>query len=372
MIKFIDSLNEANPEHFMLNIVNKHWEELNPLNKDKKTLDSRSLTIRLRKLIEEYKNNNHLPEIAENCSLLNKKQLSFLNFLNSGSNLKEIIIGSPSELSTLTEYIYNNFGEELFVKVSDNGSKSSSKFSTLLLKRVFNYTTFRGSKKCMSLYRELQLESKYCFYCNNVEFEIISENTPTKSNPKNSDGLLIFDLDHFFLKFKYPFLALSFYNLIPSCNSCNSRVRGEKEFKLNTHINPYSDSFHDDYNFSVDRRSLFQALITKDIKDFTISINKNSSSIRNDDITLKTFKFDKKVKSLSYKKTAKYLIDSFVTYYERDKLNFKQNTFDEHIHGLYHEHVPYKSKHINDIPKGKLKFDLVNQLRIRKKMPILN
>lgn len=40
-----------------------------------------------------------------------------------------------------------------------------------------------------------------------------------------------FTLDHFIPKVKYPYFALSLYNLIPSCYACNSKFKGVMEFK---------------------------------------------------------------------------------------------------------------------------------------------
>lgn len=47
-------------------------------------------------------------------------------------------------------------------------------------------------------------------------------------------------IDHFFPKGKYPFLALSYYNLIPSCDKCNeSPLKGQKD-PIEQNINGYS------------------------------------------------------------------------------------------------------------------------------------
>ena len=43
----------------------------------------------------------------------------------------------------------------------------------------------------------------------------------------------------------YPYLALSFYNLIPSCPICNSRLKGNKKFNLKSHVHPFAESFHE-------------------------------------------------------------------------------------------------------------------------------
>ncbi|MBD9573690.1 hypothetical protein IB260_00065 [Pseudomonas sp. PDM23] len=48
-------------------------------------------------------------------------------------------------------------------------------------------------------------------------------------------------LDHFYSKSKYPYLALSLYNLIPSCYQCNSSLKGNINFYAKPHLHPYED-----------------------------------------------------------------------------------------------------------------------------------
>ncbi len=49
-------------------------------------------------------------------------------------------------------------------------------------------------------------------------------------------------LDHYYDKDSYPHLALTLYNLIPSCYSCNSNLKGRKDFSENKHLHPLFDS----------------------------------------------------------------------------------------------------------------------------------
>lgn len=49
-------------------------------------------------------------------------------------------------------------------------------------------------------------------------------------------------LDHWFPQSKYPLLQVSFYNLIPSCEICNSRVKNSTIFNLTDHFHPYVSS----------------------------------------------------------------------------------------------------------------------------------
>ncbi len=46
-------------------------------------------------------------------------------------------------------------------------------------------------------------------------------------------------LDHYYPKSNYPFLSLSIFNLIPSCYTCNSQLKGIKDFYLDQHVHPF-------------------------------------------------------------------------------------------------------------------------------------
>jgi hypothetical protein len=75
-----------------------------------------------------------------------------------------------------------------------------------------------------------QLNIKCCPYCNR-QYTFTINNNGTKTKPQ---------FDHFYSKSEYPCLALSFYNLIPSCPTCN-HIKGEE----NISINPYIEDFQD-------------------------------------------------------------------------------------------------------------------------------
>lgn len=49
------------------------------------------------------------------------------------------------------------------------------------------------------------------------------------------------DLDHFYPKAYYPFLAITLENLIPACQTCNSRLKKEKDFFMEKHNHPLQD-----------------------------------------------------------------------------------------------------------------------------------
>lgn len=104
-----------------------------------------------------------------------------------------------------------------------------------ILEIVFDYKQFAYSKKEWSRHILISaLNIRSCPYCNrqyitNYEFD--------------EDDKTTADLDHFYLKADYPFLALSLYNFIPSCQICNSRFKLKENFKEKAHIYPYEEAF---------------------------------------------------------------------------------------------------------------------------------
>ncbi|WP_411850225.1 hypothetical protein ACLB90_15095 [Stenotrophomonas sp. LGBM10] len=66
-------------------------------------------------------------------------------------------------------------------------------------------------------------------------------------------------LDHYYAKSIYPYLAVSLYNLVPSCYTCNSALKRDLDFLDDAHLHPFED--REDIQFTVDPVSLM------DLKD---------------------------------------------------------------------------------------------------------
>jgi hypothetical protein len=90
-----------------------------------------------------------------------------------------------------------------------------------------NYLSYQeinqDNKNFRTSYAEKLIEysdMKICPYCNRSYINII----------KDENRTMIPDLDHFYPKSKYPFLSVVLLNLVPSCLSCNERVKGSIDF----------------------------------------------------------------------------------------------------------------------------------------------
>lgn len=109
---------------------------------------------------------------------------------------------------------------------------------SFMTKKYVNFTTKKEEYNAYDLAHKLNIN--VCPYCNR-NYTFTTTNSGKNTRP---------DFDHFYSKEKYPILALSFYNLIPSCILCNSRLKGRDEFTLKSHLHPYDDSFDDYAKFS--------------------------------------------------------------------------------------------------------------------------
>ncbi len=146
--------------------------------------------------------------------------VSLLNWINkSHENLQTLILGKPEQLESIIDEL-------------DEMPDSKR------LLNVFNYAKFR--REFAFEFYEKWLDVPVCAYCNRNYTDIVKV---------GKSGKLAYTFDHFFSKSKYPYLALSFFNLIPCCSVCNSIWKGSTEFCLQMYLHPWVDSFHQHVKF---------------------------------------------------------------------------------------------------------------------------
>ncbi len=153
-----------------------------------------------------------------------------LQIQNKKISLDELLTSRPHQLAKLSS-TYQLINA---VKSQQKRTKTKKENSTRGLKWFFCYESFRDDY-ATKFYSE-HLDVRVCVYCNRNYAETISSSNPPKR---------LYDFDHFFDQATYPYLALSFYNLIPSCPICNSRLKGQEKFNLKTHVHPFAESFND-------------------------------------------------------------------------------------------------------------------------------
>lgn len=154
---------------------------------------------------------------------------------------------SDAKFQTITNDLENiikadkNTIETCYLNLCDSYSKEDKKE----IEKAFNYSTHRQDENFMAHFKKLQLKS--CPFCNNNYVYFYEKNAGQYNT--------LATLEHYYPKAKYPHLSLSFYNLIPSCSTCNSKFKGN-----NTHegeiLHPYYEDFDEKAKFSVSVDSL--------------------------------------------------------------------------------------------------------------------
>ena len=178
-------------------------------------------------------------------------------------DLEQIIIATPEEQ------------RELIKISSDSFSKTIQELKNL-------YEVFRD-KWAAELIEDLNIT--VCPFCNR---EYIFKFEDTKQNKAR----IIASLDHYYDKDTYPFLAVSFYNLIPSCHVCNSKFKHTKNFYKNLHLHPYEDDFNKKvkfthfFNVATNENKHF-SIFSKERITLDLKLIDNSEKVKN---TIETFR----------------------------------------------------------------------------------
>lgn len=198
-----------------------------------------------------------------------------LSTLDLEAYLKSIDIdkikASLAKLKPRTKYknIIDNLEDILKANLSDiedeykEYTKSMLKKEKKKIEDIFNYSRHRQKEDFLEHFKKLNLKS--CPFCNN-NYIYFYEKGAGKYNT-------LATLEHYYPKAKYPHLSLSFYNLIPSCNTCNSKFKGNA-LHVGKIAHPYYDDFDDNAKFSVSVESL-------DVKnDIELEVNLKSNDDR--------------------------------------------------------------------------------------------
>lgn len=139
----------------------------------------------------------------------------------TGFTLEELIAAPPEKLDAIARKYENddNFQwiAKLYTKFANKGTKP------------YNAYDLAGN-----------LDVSVCPYCNRNYIFTVDKRVEKITRP---------DFDHFYPKESYPILALSFYNLIPSCAICNRTLKGKARFNTREYLHPYRESLDDKARF---------------------------------------------------------------------------------------------------------------------------
>ncbi|HEM4974213.1 TPA: HNH endonuclease [Streptococcus suis] len=170
-------------------------------------------------------NNNYRNNLNQWC--LKKVDPIFKKILNrqlSDKPFLDIMLLSYNEIEKLSESpLIKNLDYNYSIKSNKKlKSKTAVSVKDYLINNVYNAISKDSNRKSILSITRLSV----CPYCN--------RNFMNSSNNKNTC-----ELDHFWHKSQFPIFAASFFNLIPSCPSCN-RNKGTHPFSLSPYKNEIS------------------------------------------------------------------------------------------------------------------------------------
>ena len=231
-----------------------------------------------------------------------------------------------------------------------------------IIEQHFNYENFAKSHRHKLI---SAMNVNVCPYCNRQYITSYKEKV-TKTTA---------DLDHFYPKKQYPFLALSLYNFVPSCQICNSRFKGTKNNKELPHLYPYTEEFGEDARFAVSSTSIdylvsksreleFEIMVKYDEKDA-----KDNPDGKNGAIGRSITVFKLKDVYQVHKDYVKELIDKAMFYSESQRKEYLENfegffTSEEEILTLLFGNY-VSEKDFTKRPLAKLTKDILDELGVR-------
>jgi hypothetical protein len=194
---------------------------------------------------------SRLQELINNKRTVNPNDLDILVLRHIKNILKNIIISTPKGLEIIIkEFELKGYQDRIYNSNTNKTTKLGDE-----IRDLFNYKSFRSASRGINLGKVLNVKS--CSTCN-TQYTL---NTSSKA---------LYHFDHYYPKSVYPYLSLSFYNLLPCCANCNMG-KSDKAFNLTDNIHPYEESFHRIAKFNIDRYSLTEFLIDPKKKEDSIN-----------------------------------------------------------------------------------------------------
>ncbi|HTA84542.1 MAG TPA: hypothetical protein VK783_16480 [Bacteroidia bacterium] len=160
---------------------------------------------------------------------------------------------------------FNNAEYDTYIAVRNKQIKNAAE--SFLINRygiveqlfsVFNYAGFISGSKSTAYKLAAKLNRNTCTYCNRLYTQTITTGGEGTGGNNDSERIIRPEFDHWFPKYKYPLLALSYYNLIPSCSVCNTSVKIRADFTLDTHTHPYIKEAGQEFTFSYHNESVHE------------------------------------------------------------------------------------------------------------------
>lgn len=179
---------------------------------------------------------------------------------------------------SVTDMLYGDFDflleKSLSIVYDTSDCNSSNKVKLYELKKIFDYNEHQPKIADFFMRYKDEMKLSTCYYCNIDFINAFSiRDRKNKSSFKNH-----FTLDHVIDKATNPIVALSLFNFVPSCYSCNSKFKKSEQFTkvvADKYKSPTDANF--DFNKDVKLRVLYasrkNSLDINSIDDFEINFD---------------------------------------------------------------------------------------------------
>ena len=262
-------------------------------------------------------------------------------------NKRELITAVPSKFEALIKE-FNKLGTDVAAKFGTKATPFHKLISDAL-----------GYDKARSIYRSYvsKMGIRTCMYCNAqyaITFEIY-----------NGKEYAQFEIDHWKSKSLYPFLAISFYNFVPSCSCCNKH-KGNNDLKYSMYSEKPRSQAGDEYDpfvFVITDESLAKYLNGFNTEKIQLEfISRSNNTAEEQDYA----RFAIKEMYNLFNEEAALVIKRYLFYSHSYQEQMKQNysslfgdheTFDEFVFG-----VPLSRNKVPNRPLAKLTQDIRKQL----------
>jgi hypothetical protein len=188
------------------------------------------------------------------CKLVDiTKEKEILEYLKD--NLKKIIEAEPKELLEIIEIVYAQY-----IEIKNKTSNIYKIIYSIFVDNGYEAKISTTTDTSIAYKLVENLGIKTCPYCNRNYISFV-KTKEKKTRPQ---------LDHFYPKTIYPFLACSFYNLIPSCSACNHMKSDDDSFedeKAGKLVHPYNVKDNDfTFSYTFDNLDILKSIDKKNIR----------------------------------------------------------------------------------------------------------
>lgn len=146
-------------------------------------------------------------------------------------DVEKKLVALPNELRAQINYIKTNHAniDGIFAK-SPKARTDEEKGLVAAFESAYSYEKFSNAKRKWGAYHLVgAYKLRMCPYCHGGHINYHG----------TGDGRMRPALDHFYPESKYPYLAISLYNLIPSCYQCNSSIKRSEDPYIRAAPHPF-------------------------------------------------------------------------------------------------------------------------------------